>query len=57
MCYFSRTDDPFESPRIIKVSSQQGMEPDAVFIGPGLKEESLRASFQQVETASTFRLF
>ena len=45
MCYFNRTDDPFESPRIIKVPIQEGMEPAAVFIGPGLKEESLRAKF------------
>lgn len=56
MCYFSRTDDPFESPRIIKVSAQQGMKPDAVFIGPGLNEESLRASFHREEHSPAFRL-
>lgn len=56
MCYFSRTDDPFESPRIIKVSAQQGMEPAAVFIGPGLKEDSLRASFHREENSPAFSL-
>lgn len=56
MCYFSRTDDPFESPRIIKVSSQQGMEPDAVFIGPGLKEKSLMASFASGTRVQRFKL-
>jgi G3E family GTPase len=46
MCYFNRTDDPFEAPRIIRVRAQEGMEPAAVFIGPGLNESFLAASFQ-----------
>lgn len=57
MCYFNRTDDPFEAPRIIRVRAQEGMEPAAVFIGPGLREESLRGSFQREKEAPAFRLF
>jgi G3E family GTPase len=57
MCYFNRTDDPFEAPRIIKVRAQEGMEPAAVFIGPGLNEESLRGSFRREKEAPAFRLF
>ena len=57
MCYFSRTDDPFESPRIIKVSGQEGMNPAVVFIGTVLREDYLRTSFQSTEAAPTFRLF
>lgn len=57
MCYFSRTDDPFESPRIIKVSGQEGMNPAVVFIGTGLREDFLRTSFQSTETAPAFRLY
>jgi G3E family GTPase len=56
MCYFNRTDDPFEAPRIIKVRAQEGMEPDAVFIGPGLHEESLRASFHEASAPRPFKL-
>jgi G3E family GTPase len=58
MCYFNRTDDPFEAPRIIKVRAQEGMEPAAVFIGPGLNEESLLASFIATPSKpSAFKLF
>ncbi len=58
MCYFNRTDDPFEAPRIIKVRAQEGMEPAAVFIGPGLNEESLLASFiAPPAMPSAFKLF
>ena len=56
MCYFNRTDDPFESPRIIKVRAQEGMEPAAVFIGPGLNEKSLLASFRDETRVSPFKL-
>jgi G3E family GTPase len=57
MAYFNRTDDPFESPRIIRVPAQVGMEPAAVLIGPGLREDYLRASFHSTVTAPAFRLF
>lgn len=57
MAYFNRTDDPFETPRIIKIDAEAGMEPAVVFIGPGLSEESLRASFHQKTEAAAFRLF
>jgi G3E family GTPase len=56
MCYFNRTDDPFETPRIIKVRAQEGMEPAAVFIGPRLNDKSLLASFQNKKPESSFRL-
>jgi G3E family GTPase len=56
MCYFNRTDDPFEAPRIIKVRAQEGMDPAAVFIGPGLNEKSLLASFQNNDPVSPFKL-
>jgi G3E family GTPase len=56
MCYFNRTDDPFEAPRIIRVHAQEGMEPAAVFIGPGLSEESLRVSYHKKTEAATFRI-
>jgi G3E family GTPase len=55
MCYFNRTDDPFEAPRIIKVRAQEGMEPAAVFIGPGLNEKSLRAAFLQTTPVSAVK--
>jgi G3E family GTPase len=45
MAYFNRTDDLFEDPRIINTTAHNSMEPCVVFIGPGLVEESLRASF------------
>jgi G3E family GTPase len=57
MAYFNRTDDPFESPRIIRVPAQDGMEPAVVFIGPGLREDYLRASFHSTVAAPAFRLF
>lgn len=57
MCYCSRTDDPFEAPRIIRVQARDGMEPDIVFIGSGLRPEFLRASFGNAEPAPAFRLF
>jgi G3E family GTPase len=58
MCYFNRTDDPFEAPRIIKVRAQEGMEPAAVFIGPGLNEQSLFASLSAPPTKpAAFKLF
>jgi len=56
MCYFNRTDDPFEAPRIIRVRAQEGMDPAVVFIGPGLNEEFLLKSFQLKEDAPAFRL-
>lgn len=56
MCYFNRTDDPFEAPRIIKVRAQDGMEPAAVFIGPGLKEEFLNRSFLSITAPEAFRI-
>lgn len=56
MAYFNRTDDPFESPRIIKVRAQEGMKPAAVFIGPGLREEFLRASFREASVPRPFKL-
>lgn len=56
MCYFNRTDDPFEAPRIIKVRAQEGMEPAAVFIGSGLKQEFLEASFTTNARAIAFKL-
>jgi G3E family GTPase len=56
MAYFNRTDDPFEQPRIIRSKVQDGMEPAVVFIGPGLNEESLLASFHAEKTASPFKL-
>lgn len=55
--YGSRTDDPFEAPRIIRVQARDGMEPDVVFIGSGLRPEFLRASFGNAEPAPAFRLF
>lgn len=57
MAYFNRTDDPFESPRIIKARHQEGMEPAIVFIGPGLKKEFLRNSFSNLQTTPKFSLF
>jgi G3E family GTPase len=57
MAYFNRTDDPFEAPRIIKARIQDGMEPSVVFIGPALREEFLRKSFQSKATPAAFRLF
>jgi G3E family GTPase len=56
MCYFNRTDDPFEAPRIIRVRAQEGMEPAAVFIGPGLDEKSLMASFASGTRVQGFKL-
>lgn len=56
MCYFNRTDDPFEAPRIIRVRAQEGMEPAAVFIGPGLNEKSLLASFLNETPVPPFKL-
>jgi hypothetical protein len=58
MAYFNRTDDPFESPRIIKVKAQEGMEPAVVFIGPGLSETFLRASFRSNSyTPTAFKIY
>jgi G3E family GTPase len=51
------SDDPFEAPRITRVSVQEGMEPAAVFIGPGLSENFLQNSFHQVAPHQPFRLF
>lgn len=56
MCHFSRTDDPFEAPRIIKVRAQEGMEPAVVFIGPGLNREFLSSSFQSQPSQLPYRL-
>jgi G3E family GTPase len=56
MAYFNRTDDPFESPRIIKTKPQEGMEPSVVFIGPGLSESLFRDSFKNMTPASPFKL-
>lgn len=56
MCYFNRTDDPFEAPRIIRVRAQEGMEPAVVFIGPGLDEESLLYSFRNEARVAPFKL-
>jgi G3E family GTPase len=56
MAYFNRTDDPFEAPRIIKVRAQDGMEPAAVFIGPGLDPLFLKASFHSQPAAPAFKL-
>jgi G3E family GTPase len=57
MAYFNRTDDPFESPRIIKVEAQEGMEPAVVFIGPGLSEKFLLGSFSNNHPTPKFSLF
>jgi G3E family GTPase len=56
MAYFSRTDDPFEEPRIIKTRAGAGMRPAAVFIGPGLREGFLRASFHETPAPRPFKL-
>jgi G3E family GTPase len=56
MCYFNRTDDPFEAPRIIKVRAQEGMETAAVFIGPGLNEKSLLTSFRNENPVAPFKI-
>lgn len=47
MVYFQRTDDPLEAPRLMKCQYQQGMTPAAVFIGPGVDEETIRNSLRQ----------
>ena len=57
MAYFNRTDDPFESPRIITTDAQESMEPAVVFIGPGLKEEFLRNSFSNLQPIQKFSIF
>lgn len=56
MCYFNRTDDPFEAPRVIRVRAQDGMEPAVVFIGPGLDADFLRASFCAPGNPDAFRI-
>jgi G3E family GTPase len=56
MCYFNRTDDPFEAPRIIKVRAQEGMKPAVVFIGSGLKQEFLTESFTSRTQPVAFKL-
>jgi G3E family GTPase len=58
MCYFNRTDDPFETPRMIRVRAQEGMEPAAVFIGPGINAKFLLASFHTSSPSQAgFRIY
>ncbi len=58
MAYFNRTDDEMETPRIITTTPQPGMEPAVVFIGPGLNEKSLQASFTAAPSPPTaFKIF
>jgi G3E family GTPase len=56
MAYVSRTDNPFEEPRIVPTTSCDGVNPAVVFIGPGLSEDFLRASFHKQAEACVFRL-
>jgi len=51
MAYFSRTDDPFESPRIVKATPQAGMEPAVVFIGSTLSRDILAKSMNAPSSA------
>ena len=43
-CFFQRTDDEWENPRIIKTFMPEGAEPYAVFIGNGMDETKIRGS-------------
>lgn len=56
MAYISRTDNPFEEPRIVPTKSCDDRSPAVVFIGPGLSEDFLQASFHKQTEASAFRL-
>jgi len=56
MAYISRTDNPFEEPRIVPTKSCEDRLPAVVFIGPGLSEDFLQASFHKQTEASAFRL-
>jgi G3E family GTPase len=58
MAYFNRTDDPLEAPRIVVVEANDDIEPSVVFIGPGLDQKSLLASFSSQASAPTlFKIF
>ncbi|MBB5350318.1 G3E family GTPase [Haloferula luteola] len=53
ICYFQRTDDPFESPNLHTSLIPDGFESTAVFIGHGLQESSLRATLE----SPAFKIF